>query len=68
MTCSGIWIIVNSTSSGIIAKYQVQVMLLLNFVYQRSREIFGNTQETFISLWLKKQTKASAFVAIFLSQ
>ena len=30
----------------IIAKYYVQVMLL--FVYNRSREIFGNTQETFL--------------------
>ena len=31
---------------GIIAKYYVQVMLL--FVYNRSREIFGNAQETFL--------------------
>ena len=30
--------------AGIIAKYQVQVMLL--FVYNRGREIFGNAQET----------------------
>ena len=32
--------------AGIIAKYYVQVMLL--FVYSRSREIFGNAQETFL--------------------
>ena len=32
--------------AGIIAKYYVQVMLL--FVYNRSREIFGNAQETFL--------------------
>ena len=32
--------------AGIIAKYYVQVMLLV--VYNRSREIFGNAQETFI--------------------
>ena len=31
--------------AGIIAKYYVQVILL--FVYNRSREIFGNAQETF---------------------
>ena len=32
--------------AGIIAKYYVLVMLL--FVYNRSREIFGNAQETFL--------------------
>ena len=32
--------------AGVIAKYFVQVMLL--FVYNRSREIFGNAQETFL--------------------
>ena len=32
--------------AGIIAKYYVQVMLL--FVYNRSRELFGNAQETFL--------------------
>ena len=31
--------------AGIIAKYYVQVMLL--FVYNRGREIFGNARETF---------------------
>ena len=41
--------------AGIIAKYYAQVMLL--FVYDRSREIFGNAQETFLSR-LKKQTQA----------
>ena len=48
---------------GIITKYHVQVMLL--FVYYRSREVFGNAQETFISLRFEKQTQASAFVTIF---
>ena len=47
----------------IIAKYHIQVMLL--FVYNRSREIFGNAQETFISLRFEKQTQASAFVTVF---
>ena len=32
--------------AGIIAKHYVQVMLL--FVYNRSQEIFGNAQETFL--------------------
>ena len=32
--------------AGIIAKYYVQVILL--FVYNRSQEIFGNAQETFL--------------------
>ena len=32
--------------AGIIAKYYVQVILL--FVYNRSREIFGNAHETFL--------------------
>ena len=32
--------------AGIIAKYYVQVMRL--FVYNRSWEIFGNAQETFL--------------------
>ena len=38
--------------AGIIAKYYVQVLLL--FVYDRSREIFGNTQETFLFTVEKK--------------
>ena len=38
--------------AGIIAKYHVHVMLL--FVYNRSREIFGNAQETSFFLRLKK--------------
>lgn len=46
----------------IIAKYHVQVMLLV--VYNRSGEIFDNAQETSISLRLKKQTQAPAFVTI----
>ena len=40
--------------AGIIAKYYVQVMLL--FVYNRSREIFGNAQETFLFTVEKKNT------------
>ena len=62
---SGEWYLENFEilRAGIIAKYQVQVMLL--FVYNRSQEIFGNTQETSISLRLKKQRQASAFVQSF---
>ena len=37
---------VETLRAGIIAKYYVQVMLL--FVYNRSREDFGNAQETFL--------------------
>ena len=40
--------------AGIIAKYYVQVTLL--FVYKRSREIFGNAQETFL-FTVKKKNK-----------
>ena len=45
---SGEWYLENFEISraGIIAKYYAQVMLL--FVYNRSREIFGNAQETFL--------------------
>ena len=45
---SGEWYLENFEilRAGIIAKYFVQVMLL--FVYNRSREIFGNAQETFL--------------------
>ena len=49
--------------AGIIAKYYVQVMLL--FVYNRGREIFGNAQETFLFTVKKKQTQASTIVTIF---
>ena len=35
--------------AGIIAKYYIQVMLL--FVYNRSREIFGNAWDTLISFY-----------------
>jgi len=52
--------------AGIIAKYYVQVMLL--FVYNGSREIFGNAQESFLFTVEKKQTQASTFVTIFLRQ
>ena len=51
------------SQDGIIVKHHIQVMLL--FVYNRSREIFGNAQETFIMLGFEKQTQASAFVTIF---
>ena len=46
---SGEWYLENFEilRAGIIAKYCVQVMLLF-FVYNRSREIFGNAQETFL--------------------
>ena len=40
---------------------------MLLFVYNGSREIFGDAQETFISLRLKEQTQ-SATVTIFLRQ
>jgi len=40
--------------ASIIAKYYVQVMLL--FVYKRSREIFGNAQETFLFTVKKTNT------------
>ena len=45
---SGEWYLENFQilQDGIIAKYHVQVMLL--FVYNRSREFFGNAQETFL--------------------
>ena len=47
--------------AGIIAKYYVQVMLL--FVYNRSREIFGSTQETFLfRVEKKKQTNTGIYV------
>ena len=51
--------------AGIIAKYYVQVMLL--FVYNRSREIFGNAQETFL-FTVEKTNIGSTIVTIFLRQ
>ena len=39
--------------ASIISKYYIKFMLL--FVYNRSQNIFGNADETFISLRLKKQ-------------
>ena len=45
--------------AGIIAKYYVQVMLL--FVYNRSREIFGNAQETFF-FTVEKKTNTGVYV------
>ena len=44
--------------ASIIAKYHVQVMLLVD----RRGESFGNAQETSIALRVKKQTQAPAFV------
>ena len=41
---------------------------MLLFVFNRSWDIFGNAQETFVSLRLKKKTQASALVTIFLRQ
>ena len=62
---SGIWKILKYY--GIIAKYYVEVMLL--FVYNRSREIFGDAQETFLfTVEKEKQTQASTLVTIFLRQ
>ena len=43
---------------GIIAKYYGQVMLL--FVYNRSQEIFGNAQETF--LFIVEKTNTGVYV------
>ena len=45
--------------ASIIAKYHVQVMLLV--VYNRSGEIFDNAQETSISLRLKN-TNTGAYI------
>ena len=45
--------------ASIIAKYYVQVMLL--FVYDRSREIFGNAQETFLFM-VEKKTNTGVYV------
>ena len=50
--------------AGIIAKYYVQVMLLV--VYNRSREIFGNAQETFLFIVEKKTNTGVYVVTIFL--
>ena len=48
---------------------QIPVQVMLLFVYNRSREIFGNAQETFLfTVGKKKQTQASTFVTIFLRQ
>ena len=38
---------------------------MLLFLYNRSREIFNNGQETFVSLRFENQTQASAFMTIF---
>ena len=51
--------------AGIIAKYYVQVMLL--FVYNRSQEIFGNAQETFLFMVEKTNTGISVRSSLFTS-
>ena len=57
---SGEWYLENFEilRAGIIAKFYVQVMLL--FVYNRSREIFGNAQETF--LFTVEKTNTGVYV------
>ena len=59
---SGEWYLENFEilRAGIIAKYYVQVMLL--FVYNRSREIFGNAQETFYFFLRLKKTNTGIYV------
>ena len=61
---SGEWYLENFEilCAGIIAKYYVQVML--SFVYNRSRESFGNAQETFLQLQ-KKNTGVDFIPSIF---
>ena len=55
---SGIWKILKYYEPVmIIAKYYVQFMLF--FVYNRSREIFDNAQETFLRL---KKTNTGVYV------
>ena len=58
---SGEWYLENFEilRAGIIAKYNVQFMLL--FVYNRSREIFVNAQETFF-FTVEKKTNAGIYV------
>ena len=51
--------------AGIIAKYYVQVMLL--FVYNRGREIFGNAQETFLFTVEKTNTGICVRNSLFTS-
>ena len=62
MPRSGEWYLENFEilRAGIIAKYYVQVMLL--FVYNRSREIFGYAQETFLFTVEKKKTNTGIYV------
>ena len=59
---SGSWYLENFEilQASIIAKYYMQVMLL--FVYNRSREIFGNAQETFLFTLEKKQTNTGIYI------
>ena len=58
---SGEWYLENLEilRAGIVAEYYVQVMLL--FVYNRSREIFGITQETFL-FRVEKKTNTCVYV------
>ena len=59
---SGKWHLENFEiwQAGIIAKYYVQVLLL--FVYNRSREVFGNAQETSLQFygWKNKHRRLRA--------
>ena len=57
---SGEWYLENFEilRAGIIAKYYVLVMLL--FVYNRSREIFANAEETF--LFTVEKTNTGVYV------
>ena len=63
---SGIWKILKYYEPLLLPNTTLQAMLL--FVYNRSREIFGNAQENFRFTVEKKQTQASTFVTIFLRQ
>ena len=53
---------------NILRKKRGQLLWELLLVYNRSWEIFGNAQETFLFTVEKKQTQASRFVTIFLRQ
>ena len=57
---SGIWKMSKYYEPVLLPKYYVLVMLL--FVYNRSREIFGNAQETFLFTVEKKKTNTGVYV------
>ena len=60
----GLWYLENFEilRAGIIAKYYVQVMLL--FVYNRSREIFGNAKDTFLFTVEKNKLRNNLFTSM----